>query len=430
MIRHERWSRLAVLALAALLGGCGGPPSGEKPSTGNAKTGDKKTTETTTASGEPFVIGVAGPFTGNSSEFGAQIKMGVELYAQELNAAGGINGRMIKLNIQDDAGKADQAQSVATTLASDDSVLAVVGHFNSSCSLAGKPLYSQAKMVLFSPASTNVDVTKNSEYVYRNIFTDDFQGQSLAQYAGQILGKKNVAILFDNDDYGAGLKDSFKKKAAQLGITIVSEAAYNKDTPDFRSQLTTVQSAQPAADAILVAGLYNEAANIARQARELGIKTQLLGGDGVFSQQFITLAADAAEGTFVSCPFLFELGGEKGPKFAEAFRKKYNKEADAWAALSYDAISIICDGIRKNGFEREGILNYIKGINAAETAYDGLAGKTFFDAEGDCKKPVQVAEVKGGKFVAAQKQLPAGDSTAAIAPPAAPSATATQTTSP
>ncbi|MGI8905438.1 MAG: ABC transporter substrate-binding protein [Candidatus Sumerlaeaceae bacterium] len=397
-----------TLALVAALSGCDnkvqqeGTPSVRRSA---SRTQPGSTTSTAATKEDTFMLGVAGPFTGNSSEFGVQIRMGVELFADELNATGGINGRKLKLNIQDDAGNAAQAQTVASTIASNDAVLAVIGHFNSSCSLNGKPIYTQAKMVMFSPGSTNVEVTKNSEYAYRNIFTDDFQGQSLAQYAGNVLSFKNMAILFDNDDYGAGLKDSFKKKAQELGIKIVAEQAYNKEQPDFRSQLTTVHGAQPQPEAILVAGLYNEAANIARQARDIGIKAQFIGGDGVFSQQYITLAGAAAEGAYVTCPFLFDLGGEKAGRFDVGFRKKYHREPDAWAALSYDAISVVCEGIKRNGFTRDAVLQYLKGLDSPQTAYDSLTGKTFFDQEGDCKKPVQVAQVKNGKFVAAANQL-------------------------
>lgn len=349
------------------------------------------------------MLAVAGPFTGDSSEFGVQIKMGVELGAEEINEAGGISGRRVELLFEDDAGNPAEAQNVATKIASNPEVLAVIGHFNSSCSLAAKSAYTEAKMVMFSPASTNVNVTKNSDYVFRNIFTDDFQGQSLARYAASILGAKKVAILFDNDDYGRGLKESFTKKATSSGVTIVSETAYAKDTNDFRSQLTTMKGFQP--DLILVAGLYKHAAVIAKQARELGITTALIGGDGVFSDQFITLAGPAAEGTYVSCPFLFELGGERAKAFAEKFRKKYSREPDAWAALSYDALQLIAQAIREKGASRAAIHEYLKGINSAKTAYDGLTGKTFFDTEGDCRKPVQMALVKGGRFVAAPKQL-------------------------
>lgn len=379
---------------AGVLAGCGGNNGG---SSGGGQAGG----------GDEFVLGVAAPFTGDSSEFGAQIRMAVDLYMEQLNADGGLNGRMLRLEYGDDAGNATQAQTIATGLASDEAVLGVIGHFNSSCSLAGKGLYSSAGMVMFSPASTNVDVTKDTDYVYRNIFTDDFQGQSLATYAATVLGKQNAAILYDNDDYGIGLKESFKKKATELGLNVGTELAYNTNAPDFRSQLTTIQGMQPAPDIILVAGLYTQAANIARQARDMGIQTQLIGGDGVFSTKFVELAGSAAEGAFVSCPFLFDLGGEKASEFAEAFREKYSIEPDAWAALSYDAISIMCEGLKQNGFTREAILEYLQSLDSVENAYEGVVGKTFFDENGDTKRPVQMATVRDGKFVAAEKQLQA-----------------------
>jgi len=389
---------LSLLAVALFVG------CTEQQQTTNQQSGQSPTENASgKATSKPIVLAVAAPFTGDSSEFGVQIKMAIELAVEELNAQNGINGRPVQLIMEDDAGNPAEAQNVATKIASNPDVLAVIGHFNSSCSLAAKNAYSEAKMVMFSPASTNVNVTKNSDYVFRNIFTDEFQGQSLARYAGTVLNAKKVAILFDNDDYGRGLKESFSRKAQTLGMSIVSETAYAKDTNDFRSQLTTIKSYNP--DIILIAGLYKHAAVIAKQARELGITTPLIGGDGVFSEQFITLAGQAAEGTYVSCPFLFELGGERAKKFAEAFRKKYNREPDAWAALSYDAFQLIVKAIREKGASREAIHQYLKGINSPATAYDGLTGKTFFDEEGDCRKPIQVAVVKNGKFVAAEKQL-------------------------
>ena len=390
---HRSTNLILGLLSLAMLAGC----NSKENATGSTSRGSDS---------EKFVVAVAAPFTGDSGEFGTQIKMGVELFQDEINAAGGINNRKLEIVFEDDGGKAEQAQSVATNLAGNSDVLAVIGHFNSSCSLAGKPIYTSADLVMFSPASTNVTVTRDSDLVFRNIFTDEFQGQSLATYAGTILGKKNVAILFDNDDYGTGLKDSFKSKAGEVGLTIVSELAFNKDAPDFRSQLTTLQGTQPAPDIILVAGLYTQAANIARQARDMGIQTQITGGDGVFSQQFITLGKDAAEGAIVSCPFLFDLGGEKAKSFGEAFRKKFNREPDAWAALSYDAASMVCEGLKQHGFNREAVHEYLKGINSPETAYQGVVGNTYFDEEGDCKRPVQMATVKDGAFVAAEKQLP------------------------
>ena len=235
-----------------------------------------------------------------------------------------------------------------------------------------------------------------------------------------------MAILYDNDDYGTGLKDSFISRASQLGLQIVQQSPYNRDTNDFRSQLETVRSSNP--ELILVAGLYKAAGVIAKQARELGIQTQLIGGDGLFSQQFITLGGEAAEGTFVTCPFLFDLGGDKARAFAESFRKKWNREPDAWSALSYDAFYMIVEGLKKHGINRESVLTHLKSINSPETAYDGLTGKTFFNEEGDSRRPVQVAVVKDGRVAAAEKQLGLDDAPGASQPVTTDAAAATTAT--
>lgn len=410
----------AALAALAGLSGCDKPPaSGSAPTTAPAATkpasdagkapADTSSTAAApagaaTSSAGPIVIGVAAPLTGNSAAFGTQIRLGVLTAVATVNKAGGVNGRMVETVMKDDAGSAADAGNVATSLASDPRVMAVVGHFNSSCSNAGKEAYRQAGMVMFSPASTAVNVTKDSDgYVFRNIFTDDFQGRSLAEYAVTVLGAKKIAILFDNDDYGIGLKDSFVKRATELTADTGSATAYNKDTVDFRSQLTTIQGASP--DAILVAGLYAQAATIAKQARELGIKAPFLGGDGVMSDEYMKLAGEAAEGAYVTFPMLFELAGDK----AKAFRTEFiatNKgvEPDCWAALSYDAFMMIIEGLKKDP-SRAGVRTYLKTINSEAVAYDGLCGKTFFDANGDCRKAVQFAVVKNGKFTAAEKQL-------------------------
>lgn len=409
MGNHLRSTFWFLLVAAFGLFGCDGGGTKAKP-----KAGGEVTTGTagrTPGKGDAVWIGVAAPFTGDSSEYGVQFRMGVLLGRDEVNTSGGIDGRMVELQEVDDMGQPAEAQNVATKLATNPKIMAVIGHFNSSCSLAGKPAYTQAKMVMLSPGSTNVTVTQDSDYIYRNIFTDDFQGQSIATYAARILGVKRVAILYDNDDYGTGLKDSFCRRAQELNLEVVQLSPYLRDSNDFRSQLETVRSSNP--DLILVAGLYKAAGVIAKQAHELGIKTPLIGGDGLFSQQYITLGGDATEGTLITCPFLFELGGERAKKFAENFRTKWNREPDFWSALGYDAFLIIVDGLKKRGISREAVLEHLKSLNSPETSFEGLTGRTFFDAEGDSRKPVQVAVVKDGKFVAAEKQLSAEDAGAA-----------------
>ncbi|MBI3892111.1 MAG: ABC transporter substrate-binding protein [Candidatus Wallbacteria bacterium] len=383
--------RLSILLLLLLGPGCGGPGGEPAGGTGPA------------AAPKSIVLGVAGPMTGDLAQVGKMMERGVKLRIDEVNAKGGIHGLKVQLEIGDDAGNPKEASNVAQKFASNPAVIAVVGHYNSSCSLAGKPIYKEAGLVEFSSGSTNPAVCQGSEWTFRNIYRDDFQGQMLARYARQHLNASRVAVFYDNDDYGIGLKNSFVEESKKIGLEVVAEQSYERDTVDFRPQLSTFMPKRP--EVILVSGLFSQAAKIAAQARESGIPVPLLGGDGVFSDEYIRNAGAAAESTYVSTPFLFELGGDKARAWKEQFKKLFGVEPDAWAVLAYDAASILLDGADKAGVDRKAVRDFVAKIDSKEKAFPGLGGPTYFDKNGDCLKPVHMALVKGGKFVPAPKQM-------------------------
>jgi len=217
---------------------------------------------------QPILFGVAAPFTGSSAQYGVQIRMGAEQAQREINAAGGINGRPVKLVYEDDGGAQTEANKVALKLAGNSDVVAVVGHFNSSCSLAGRGIYRDANLLMFSPGSTNATVTLDHPNVFRNIFTDAFQGQSLAELVKNKLGYTKVAILHDNDDYGKGLSDFFEMRAGQIELDVVDRKAYDRETTDFRPLLQAISRRRP--QAIVIAGLYQQAGLIARKRASRG----------------------------------------------------------------------------------------------------------------------------------------------------------------
>lgn len=239
-----------------------GPIKGEGTNT-NVKAGKAP-------SGKPIVIGVCGPFTGPSQAFGEMIEKGAKLKVEEINAAGGINGRPVEIKWGDDEGANSKASNVAKGLALDKDVVAIVGHFNSTCSLTAKPIYTDNKVAFLSPGSTNVDVCKGSDWAFRNLYRDDTQGAAVAKFIKEKLGKKKVVVFFDNDDYGSGLKGFFVKSAKELGLEVVAEIPYNREsTTDYAPLVTKAKYAKP--DAIFVAGLYGEAALISKAAKKAGI---------------------------------------------------------------------------------------------------------------------------------------------------------------
>lgn len=349
-------------------------------------------------------VAVAGPFTGNIAAFGEMIKRGAQLRAKEINAAGGINGKTLRLIFEDDTGKDREASLVAERIASNPSILAVVGHFNSSCSLAGKPIYKRGGIVELSPGSTNVRVCEGSDWTFRNLYRDDFQGQFVAKYIKNKLGNvQNIAVFFDNDDYGRGLKDGFTNAANEIGLQIVASEAYDRDNTDFKAQLTSIKAKNP--DLIFIAGLYSQAGLIVSQARETGITVQLFGADGVDSPDFLDIAGTSAEGTYIATPFVFELGGAEANRVAQGFEEEFGKAPDTWAALTYDAVGMIAEAIETAGENRKAIRDHLAGIDSPEEGYKGITGLTYFDQNGDCIKPAFVKIVTDGKFVAAKEQM-------------------------
>lgn len=363
-------------------------------------------------SGNQIRVAVAGPFTGNAAAFGEMIKSGAQLKAKEINDAGGINGMELHLVFGDDVGIEKEAKAVATRFATDRRIVAVVGHFNSSCSLAGKPIYRDNGIVELSPGSTNVDVCKGSDWTFRNLYRDDFQGQFIAKYIKNVLTEyDSVGVLFDNDDYGRGLKDAFAAESKKIELNIVASEAYDRDNTDFTAQITKVNGQNP--NIIFISGLYGQAALIVKQARKLGITSVFFGADGVDSPDFLINAGAAANGTFLTTPFFFGSGGEKATKVAEAFEAEFNVPPDTWAALTYDAMGMIAEAIEKTyskkatlAENREAIRDHLASLDTPEEGYKGITGLTYFDINGDTvNKPAFVKFVKDGKFTTAPTQM-------------------------
>ena len=372
---------------------------------------DKRTGQTQKAPKE-LKVAVAAPFTGNAAAFGEMIRRGAELRAKEINDAGGINGMKFTLLFEDDAGKDAEASLVAERIANNLQILAVVGHFNSSCSLAGKPIYQRAGIVELSPGSTNVTVCEGSDWTFRNLYRDDFQGKFIAQYIDKVLKDlRSVAVFFDNDDYGRGLRDAFVAEAERIGLNLVASEAYDRDNTDFKAQLTSIKAKNP--DAIFVSGLYSEAGLIVKQAREAGITAQFFGADGVDSPDFLTIAGTSAEGTYLTTPFTFGAAGADALQMASNFEALHGVSPDTWAALTYDAVGMMAESLEKTynpeasvADNRKAIRDHLASLDTPEEGYKGVTGLTYFDINGDTvNKPAYVKIVRDGQFVAADQQL-------------------------
>ncbi|HEV2473800.1 MAG TPA: ABC transporter substrate-binding protein, partial [Chthonomonadales bacterium] len=322
---------LSVLAAAVVLGAC---------SACNKSAGG--------AAGTTIPIGEYASLTGTTATFGTSTHNGMKMAIDEANDAGGIKGKKIKLFKEDDQSKPDVAHTVVTKLINENNVVAVLGEVASTRSLAGAPVCQQNHVPMISPSSTNPKVTQVGDYIFRVCFTDDFQAAVDAHFANDMKWKR-VAIFKDiKNDYSVGFAKVFTDEFTKLGGQIPGVETYQEGDPDFRAQLNNIKGMNP--DAVLIPGYYGDVGTIARQAREIGLKVPLLGGDGWDSPQLVPGAGgpgQALEGCYFSDHyFSTELKDPNVQKFITAFKAKNGTAPDALAALGYDAAGLLIDAMK------------------------------------------------------------------------------------
>ena len=343
------------------------------------------------AAQDAIKIGHYGSLTGSEATFGKSTSAGIHLAIDELNAAGGLNGRKVELVEYDTKGEAREAGTVVTRLVASDKVVAVLGEVASSLSLAGGPVCQQYKVPMISPSSTNPKVTLVGDYVFRICFTDTFQAYACAKFAYDNKGFKRAALLIDQSQaYAVGLGDDFRKNFEQLGGTITTAQSYNKGDQDFTSRLTAIRATNP--DVIFVPGYYTDVANIAVQARKLGIVAPLLGGDGWDSEELPKNAGKAIDGSFFS-----NHAAKDDPAmaaFVTKYQDEYGGEPDALAALGYDAARVLFEAMRHakslSGPDLRDAIAAVKG-------FDGVTGTIGFDANRNTTKPAVILGFEDGK---------------------------------
>jgi branched-chain amino acid transport system substrate-binding protein len=241
-----------------------------------------------------------------------------------------------------------EAATVVSKLISQDNVVAVLGEVASSNSLAAAPICQTNKIPMISPSSTNPEVTKKGDYIFRMCYTDPYQGKALADFAVDNLHIKRAAILRDTkSDYSQGLSQFFKEEFLKKGGTIVIDQSYTNGDSDFRSQLTAIKAANP--DIIFAPGYYNDIGQIAVQSRDLGMKQPLVGGDGWESPKLFEIGGKSLDGSYYSNHYHSEDPAPEVRTFKEKYKERYGANPDALAALGYDAMKVLADSIKRAG---------------------------------------------------------------------------------
>ena len=339
-------------------------------------------------SGGDIVVGMFGSLTGETASFGQSSREGTELAVEEVNAAGGIlNGRRIRLLVEDDQSRPEEASNAVTKLITQDRVVAVLGEVASRRSLAAAPIAQKFQIPMITHASTNERVTQVGDYIFRVCFIDPFQGEVLAKFAYNDLKARRVAILKDiQQDYSVGLTDSVQQHFTQLGGEVLAPLSYTSGDSDFKAILTQIRSQKP--DAIFATGYYAEAAIITRQARELGISVPILGGDGWVGDALAN-GREALNNTYISNHYSGDNPAPLVQNFVSAYRKKFNREPDAIAALAYDAVKVLADAMtRAQSTDGPKVRDAL-----ARTDVAGVTGQLKMNANRNVDKPAVIQEV-------------------------------------
>jgi branched-chain amino acid transport system substrate-binding protein len=332
----------------------------------------------TAALAQDITIAVAGPMTGGESAFGRQMKNGAEQAVADLNAAGGVLGKKLALEIGDDACDPKQARSVAEKIAG-SKIPFVAGHYCSSSSIPASEAYADGNVLQITPASTNPLFTERKLWnVARVCGRDDQQGLVAADYIAKFYKGKNVAILNDKTTYGKGLADETKKALNKAGFTEKMFESYNKGDKDFNAIVSRLK--RDNIDLVYVGGYHQESGLLVRQMRDQGLHTVLMAGDALADKEFASITGPAGEGT------LFTFGPDPRNKptakaIVERFKAK-NIDPEGYTLYTYAAMQVWSQAVAKaKTTDPKKVMETIKAGK-----WDTVIGKMEFDAKGDIKQ--------------------------------------------
>jgi branched-chain amino acid transport system substrate-binding protein len=323
---------------------------------------------------------------------------GLEMAADEANAAGGVNGRPLRLVRFDDGGSVDEGRLVAQRIAADPDIVAVIGHLQSYVTVPAAAIYDLSGLVLIAPTSTDPELTSHGyKRVFRTTFTDKAIGRQLAQFASQRRFRR-VAIYYIRNTYGRELANAFEERANEIGVTVVGRRSYDPSdevTPrtfdPIVSQWKTLEM-----DAIFLAGEVPSAALFIATAREAGLKVPILGGDAMSSPALMNVSGRAAEGTIVGSFFHPDEPRAEVRGFAEAFRKRYGVPPDAGSAVGYDAVRLLVHAMQQ---AHSSVPDEVATALHKVRDWPGVTGAFTFDNDGDVvgKQLVKLL-VRNGRF--------------------------------
>jgi branched-chain amino acid transport system substrate-binding protein len=339
-----------------------------------------------------IVIGVIAPVTGSKAEQGQQFTEGAQVAVDEINAAGGVNGSTLKLEILDDQGEPNQAVAAAQKLAAEENVYAVIGPSSTASSSAAIPVLERATITAISPSASTPSLVTDNKHFYIMSLPLSTYGPLVPKFAAEKFGAKDLAVMHVKDDWGENVTTIAKEWSDTNGVPIVADASYTQGDRDFKAQITSLLDKDP--DALILNTHYTEGALITRQARELGYDGPIVAQGTNVYPQFIELAEDAAEGVVGWTDFLASLDTEAVKQTVEKFQQAIGKEPLQYHVSTYDAVKILAQALGQVGCDREALSTTV----GQTKDFPGLVGPMSFNADRLPEKELFWVEVKDGAW--------------------------------
>ena len=342
---------------------------------------------------DPIYIGVSAPLTGNYAEYGQNWKKAMDLGLGWINAAGGVNGRPVELIYTDSKSDPKESAAVAQKYVSDKRIVATIGDFTSTACMAAQPIYDRAGLVQLSPTASHPKFAPGSIWSFGIIGTQAGEGPFMARYAVQILGKKKIAVLYINNDWGIATKDYFVNPAKEMGAEILAIESFFETDKDFTGVLTKLRGYKP--ELLYVPSMYNEMALIAKQREKLGWMDVLLSGPGsLYSPKLLEIGGSSVNGLYTSAVFFPKDPQPEVQKFVKGYEEKYKATPNMFAAIAYDGINLMAEVIRKAGTDRKAIRDEL----AKTKNFSGVTGKITFTEQRDVIKDYRHLVIKNQEF--------------------------------
>lgn len=365
---------LLVLGMLTGIAGCGGGGTAEQ---------------------KVLKIGVVGPESGGSAQLGQGQRKAVQLAVDEINAAKGAGDWKIEVFFEDDEGNPTKSSSATNKLIQQNQVNVVIAAINSSATLADMVVTSRAGIPQITAGSTGSSITEQgNKWIFRTAVNDEFQADALIKYAKDVLGINRIATLTAADDYGQSGAKLLAAAAKKYGLEVSSEQTYNNGDKDFKPQLISIKDS--GAKGIFMWGLYTEAALIAKQARQLGIDSQLFGASGMAAMKLIELSEEAGQGLILTQSFLPDSPDEKVKEFVDKYTAKFNESPIPHGAQAYDTVYILADAVKRaNSNKPDALRDAISKTSGLKL----VTGEPRFNERGDdIGKNVLITVIKGDKF--------------------------------